>query len=61
VSSHGQEGTHGRRLSAVRNFLMRFEEKELSLAREWFMKKKKYVKNIYRSLRVGFLVQLREG
>jgi hypothetical protein len=40
---------------------MRFEEKELSLAREWFMKKKKYVKNIYRSLRVGFLVQLREG
>jgi hypothetical protein len=40
---------------------MRFEEKELSLAREWFMKKKKYVKNIYRSLQVGFLVQLREG
>jgi hypothetical protein len=37
----------GRSLMAARNFLMRSEEKERSLAREWCIKRRrKYVKNI---------------
>jgi hypothetical protein len=50
-----------RTLMATKNFLMRSEGKMWSLAREWFMKRRKCEKNIWRSHQFGFLRQLRDS
>jgi hypothetical protein len=52
----------GRSLMVMRNFLMRSKGKEKSLAREWFMiRRRKCGENILRYHWLGFLGQLRES
>jgi hypothetical protein len=57
-----QEGVTGRHLRVVKNFLIKFEEKEISLGRGWCMKESnRCMRNIWRCHRIGFLGQLRES
>jgi hypothetical protein len=57
-----QEGATGKHSRVVRNFLIKFEEKEISLGRGWCMKESNScVRNIWGCHRVEFLGQLRES